>query len=145
MTIQIKKLKECDLDNLYSLLKQTDFPHLPSRSEAEAELRKKDNHIYLGFDSEDDMLALFLCFSERNDKLYFDIACNPRYQKKWASKKVIKFIFETAFKTLGHDEFIVESLNENARSVVRRFGFEKVMGNFYTLNVKAKPVEKYLK
>jgi len=91
------------------------------------------------------MLALFLCFSERNGQLYFDIACNPDFNKRWASKKVLKFIFETAFKTLGYDEFIVESLNENARSVVRRFGFEKVIGNFYTLNVRAKPVGRYMK
>ena len=142
--MNIRKLQKKDVDSLYSLLKQTDFPHLPSKIDAESELLKEDNHIYLGVDSENEALALFLCFSERNGQLYFDIACNPDYSRRWASKKIITFIFKTAFKTLGYDEFFVESLNEHARNVVKKFGFEKVIGNFYTLNVKSEAVKRYM-
>jgi len=65
--IQIRKMQVSDLDELYSLLKQTDFPHLPSRYDAEEELQKPDNHIYLGFDSKIICLHYFYAFLKEMD------------------------------------------------------------------------------
>lgn len=143
MTINIKKLESKNLNKLYEFLKKEKFPNLPNKQEAFKELTQLDNHIYLGFYNEE--MVLFLCFSERNQKLYFDIACNKKYRRKWATKKTMKFIFNTAFNNLGYDDFIVESLNQHARNVVEGFGFKKEQGFFYSLRKNSKMVERYLK
>lgn len=144
MTLEIRKIKQQDFNSLYDLLKQVDFPYLPAnKKKAFLELSKKDNHLYAGF--KENKLVLFLCFSERNSKLYFDIACSKEYQNKWANKNVLGFIFSKAFEDLGYQEFYVESFTEKARKAVERLGFEKIVGVFYKLKSKSDVVKKYLK
>jgi len=143
MVLEIKKVTGKDFDCLYQLLKQEDFPYLPvDKQTAFNELAKSDNYVYAGFD--DGKLVLFLCFCERAGKLYFDIACSKEYQKKWANKNVLKFIFETAFQDLGYQEFYVESFTEKARYVVEKFGFKKIDQCFYKLFANSESVVRYL-
>ena len=143
MKLSIKKVKQEHFNSVYELLKQEDFPYLPvDKQTAFNELKQSDNFIYAGF--VEDNLVLFLCFSIRNHKLYFDIACSKKYQRKWANKKILKFIFETAFIDLNFQEFYVESFTHQARNVVEKFGFKKVDSCFYVLNKNSKVVNKYL-
>lgn len=144
MALEIKKVNKLELYRIYDLLKQQDFPNLPKDKDyAIEQLSKPENHIYAGF--EGDELMLFLCFSEKSSKLYFDIACAKNYEGKWATKKVMKFIFKTAFEELGYQEMFVESLTAKARAVVEKFGFEKVINYFYKITNKSASVLKYFK
>lgn len=142
MTIKIEEIQKEDFSLLYDFLKKEEFPYLPTKEEAEKEFKMNDNHIYVGKDN--DKIVLFLCFCERNEKLYFDIACDIKYRKKWANKSTMRFIFNTAFNTLNFEDMIVESLNDNARCVVERFGFKNIQGFFYKLNKSSNIVQKYL-
>ncbi|HAG52919.1 MAG TPA: hypothetical protein DCL21_03940 [Alphaproteobacteria bacterium] len=143
MTLEIKKVTEKDFDCIYQLLKQEDFPYLPvDKQTAFNELSKNDNYIYAGFS--ESKIVLFLCFCERSGKLYFDIACAKDYQKKWASKQILKFIFETAFQDLGYEEFYVESFTDQSRYVVEKFGFRRIDQCFYRLSANSDSVVRYL-
>lgn len=143
MTFKIRKLTDKDYTELYKLLKQAEFPYLPNDQQtALNELKKDDNHLYGAFD--EDTLAVFLCFSERNDKLFFDIACLAEYKKRWANKQILRFIFSTPFNDLGYDDFYTESLNDTARAAVKKVGFEHLRGNFYRMHKYSDSIKKYL-
>lgn len=144
MVLEIRKLKNTDFDNLYLLLKQVEFPYLPSsKQQAYNVLSLSHNHLYGGFFNGN--LVLFMCFSENNSKLYFDIACQENYRKQWACKKVINFIFDIVFNKLGYDEFYTESYTPVAQKAVERLGFSKLTGFYYVLRANSKTVQKYLR
>tara|TARA_Y100001960_G_C14781757_1_gene887395 strand:- start:7697 stop:8161 length:465 start_codon:yes stop_codon:yes gene_type:complete len=144
MTLEIKKLKFEDFDELYELLLDVKFPYLPnSKQQTFNILSLSHNHLYGGFFN--GKLVLFMCFSENNSKLYFDIACQENYRKKWGTKKVITFIFNTAFNKLGYNEFYTESYSDIAQKAVERIGFKNLTGFYYVINKNAKSVQKYLK
>jgi hypothetical protein len=143
MTFQIRKLVDEDFNELYQLLKQAQFPYLPEDEQlAFKELKKDDNHLYGAF--KDDILAVFLCFTERGGKLFFDIACKDSFKKRWANKQILQFIFTTPFNLLGYDEFYTESLNNTAQNAVSKVGFKHVSGNFYKMHKDASSIKKYL-
>jgi hypothetical protein len=142
--MEIKKLQKSDINDIYTLLEKQDFPNLPlDKKQATLELLKPNNHAYVGLLN--DKVILFLCFCERNAKLYFDIACAKGFERKWANKQVLKFIFKTAFKDLAYQEFFVESFTVKARKVVEKFGFEKVINYCYKISSKSSAVLKYFK
>jgi hypothetical protein len=143
MTLQISKLTDKNFNEVYKLLKQAQFPYLPSsKKQAFKILFSKTNHLYGGFFNNE--LKLFMCFCQNNQKLYFDIACQDNYRKKWATKKVIKFIFNKAFNDLSYDEFYTESFTQNAIKSVEKLGFVKLNNFNYVIRAKSAVVHKYL-
>lgn len=143
MTFNIRKLTEEDFTELYMLLKQARFPYLPEDKQiALNELKKDDNYLYGAY--KDNKLVVFLCFTERNDKLFFDIACCEEYKKRWANKQILKFIFSTPFNQLGYDDFYTESLTSSAKLAVKKVGFEHLRGNFYRMHKYSDNIKKYL-
>lgn len=144
MALQIRKLKDNDFDELYLLLKQAEFPFLPSSKEQTINvLSLSHNHLYGGFSN--GKLVLFMCFSENNTRLYFDIACQENYRKRWGTKQTLRFIFNTAFNKLGYSEFYTESYTPDAQKAVERLGFNKLTGFYYVLRANSNVVEKYLR
>lgn len=144
MKLEIKKVKQCNFDEIYELLKLAEFPYLPvDKQVAFNEFLKESNNLYIALD--EGIIVLFLCFSENGEKLYFDIACSNKYRKKWACKKVLEFIFNTAFINLKYKEFYTNSFTESGVKAVEKLGFEKVKDSYYRLKFESDIVKKYLK
>lgn len=144
MVLTIKKIVAENFDELYQLLIDVKFPYLPnSKQQALNILSLSHNHLYGGFFN--DKLVLFMCFSENNSKLYFDIACQDNYRKKWANKNIISFIFDTAFNKLGYNCFYTESYSQTAQKAVEKIGFKNLTGFYYMIEKKSEIVNKYLK
>ena len=124
--IKIEKLRDFQLQELYNLMLMEDFPDTPSSyKEARDFLLETENY---GIVENGRLNACFLFGDITDNSAFIDVVCRRNFRGKWATKKVLTFIFKKAFKDMNLKFIWAYAHNSKSLTAALKAGF--VIANY---------------
>ncbi len=110
-----------DLPNLYQLMVEEDFPDVPETL-AEALPMLAQTRSYGLFESRD-MCAGFVFGDITPTNAFFDVVCRNDYRARWGNRRVLRKLYEVAFKEMGLRFVWSQPKNRAAQRAALKGGF----------------------
>ncbi len=122
MTMQLRALKGFDFYALHQMMLDEKFPETPKYFQ-KAKVFLDDCVCYGKFNDEGCLIAAFIFGDLGKETAFLDVICRGNVKGKWLSRKVIRFIMDTAFKYLNLSYMWVQPQNKISLHLASAFGF----------------------